>query len=136
AHTMGIRNNGVLTMKASAVTDTKTLDEDGAGIYSNGSLTLIRTVVRHNATGGSYNSGGGIYNAGRAVLVDSSVNENGGYLGAGIRSNGTMTLTRTLVSGNNGDIGGGILNRRTMLLKRTTLAHHPAAHHSQIRSGP
>ena len=68
----------------------------GGGIYNNGSLSLIRTVVRRNGTGGSYNSGGGIYNNGKVVLTDSSVDENGGFLGGGIRNGGTMTLTRTL----------------------------------------
>ena len=121
----GILNNGVLTLKDSAITNNSAVD-DGGGIYNSGSLTLIRTVVRNNTTGGSYNRGGGIYNNGKVVLKDSSVEENWGFLGGGIENaGGTATLTNSAVSGNSGCAGPGALNETgTMVIKGSTLSNN------------
>jgi hypothetical protein len=106
----------------------------GAGINSQGSLTLIRTLVARNRNSGPLSSdseGGGIYADGPLTLIDSQVVGNevrvqppyGRYAnGAGVFAvTGALTIRRSAVSGNRatidanwpnsvetGNIGGGV----------------------------
>jgi hypothetical protein len=106
----------------------------GAGINSQGALTLIRTVVARNRNFGPLSSdseGGGIFANGPLTIIDSQVVDNearaqppyGRYAnGAGVFAvNGAVTIRRSAVSGNHatidsrwpnsvqtGNIGGGV----------------------------
>jgi hypothetical protein len=106
----------------------------GAGINSQGSLTLTRTLVAHNRNFGPLSSdseGGGIFANGPLTLIDSQVVDNearvqppyGRYAnGAGVFAvRGAVTIRRSAVSGNRasidsrwpnsietGNIGGGV----------------------------
>lgn len=108
----GIANTagGVATIVSTTLSD----NLYGGGIYNEGRLDLINSVVR-GGTGGI----GGIYNSGALSILNSSVTGNDGYgyhsggIG-GILNVGTMTVTNSTVSGNTttGQMGfvAGILN--------------------------
>ena len=85
----------------------------GAGIYSEGSLTLARTLVARNRNGGPVSSdaeGGGIFSTGPLTLRDSRVVGNESHVrpplgrfatGGGVfASAGRVTIRRSAVSGN------------------------------------
>ena len=90
----------------------------GAGIYNQGNLTLVRTVVEGNT---ALSQGGGIsHSFGLLTVRDSTIRDNTAVSGGGILSMGQATIESSTVSGNfatnndamlnNGDAGGGIVN--------------------------
>jgi len=80
----------------------------GAGIYNNGSLTLINCLISGNIS--SYN-GGGISNNGILTVIDSIISDNSAKSdGGGVynSSNGMVTITNSTLSNNMAESGGGI----------------------------
>jgi CSLREA domain-containing protein len=98
-----------LTLSNGKLATGNTGQDDGAGIYNSGVLSIIRSNVTDN-TG---DSGAGIYNLGALSVFASSVSGNRsiGGAGAGVFSSGTAILTNTAVANNmNGAglfVGGG-----------------------------
>jgi hypothetical protein len=91
----------------------------GAGIYSEGIITVLASTIHHgNAVGGSGSSngsgyGGGIYNVGTLNLYSSTVASNSATgssfdFGGGIYDVGTLGATNCTIAGNQADFGGGL----------------------------
>jgi hypothetical protein len=79
----------------------------GAGIFSNGPVTLRNTILTGNVNDAV---GGAIFiNAGTFTLEDSQVLDNTSGAGGGIyvSSAGSLTVTRSTLSGNSATSGGG-----------------------------
>jgi CSLREA domain-containing protein len=100
----------------------------GGGIYNQGNLTLINTVVISN---NSNNSGGGIKNSGTLVIEKSRIVNNSSLdtPGAGIYNDDTLSLLDSTVSGNNTtDTGGGLYNslNATALITNSTFSDNIA----------
>jgi len=108
--------------------------DSGAGIASNGTLTLVRNAIVGNHTTGSA-SGGGIDFSGPALTVtQSTIAGNTAYNGGGISFAHALTVTNSTISGNmaggpglNGD-GGGISGSAgaTALIKSSTISGNQA----------
>nr|WP_290668762.1 Calx-beta domain-containing protein [Ardenticatena sp.] len=85
-------------------------DEVGAGMLTNGNVTLSHVEVVGNDANGS---GGGIFNLGALTLEDVSVMSNTAQVyGGGIHNyTGVLTVSRSTVAGNSsaGLYGGGLL---------------------------
>jgi hypothetical protein len=102
-------------------------ENNGGGIYNNGTLTLTNCTLSGNSVnfGTGYGGlGGGIYNDGvltlnQCTLSGNSANNGGG----GILNNGTVTLNECTLSRS---IGSGILNYRTLTLNQCTLSGNSA----------
>jgi hypothetical protein len=107
----GIRSDGNLTLKGAAVVENHGSGFGSAGGIFNatgGVLTMLDTRVAHNLVGGEV--GGGIYNSGIAVVRGSLIEENGAeFVGAGIfnQVGATMDLVDTVVSHNFSALSGG-----------------------------
>ncbi len=82
----------------------------GGGIYNEGLVQILNSVVRNNSASGR---GGGIYNfAGDINIISSTISNNSSSLeGGGIWNNGTLNITNSTISGNSANHqGGGIYN--------------------------
>ncbi len=112
----GIDNyHGTVTLIRSVVTRNTSGGSMG-GISNSGTMTLTDSSVRHNKAPGSY---GGIWNRGPLTLVDSDVRHNSAHQAAGIFNGeqGTVTLRRSVVGFNvTTGRGGGIFNWGTLTL--------------------
>ncbi len=123
----GIYSNGTLTLTGSTVSGNNATKR-AAGIYNNGgTLTLTNSTVSGN-TGNYF---GSIHNNGGTVtLINSSVSGNSANDGGGIMNfyGGTLTLTNSTVSGNSANItGGGIYNGGTLTLNNSTVSGNSAS---------
>lgn len=104
-------------------------NDQGAGIYNAGTLTLDRCTIANNGSNaeGSYRpgAGGGIYNAGTLTLNQCTLAGNVANAGAAIynASGATLTVNHSTIAGNEGNFGtGGIRNLGTLTLHNTILA--------------
>jgi hypothetical protein len=83
--------------------------------------------------GRAIRSGGGIYNGGTLVISRSTINNNGGGLGAGVYNDvgATLTITNSTFSGNDahGSYGGAINNQegKTLTMNNSTISGNNAA---------
>lgn len=113
----------------------------GAGIYNQGNLTLVRTVVEGNVAG---SQGGGIsHSFGLLTVRESTIRDNTAVTGGGIFSMGPADVESSTVSGNlatnndamlnNGDAGGGIVNggslASSMTITNSTISGNRANGH-------
>ena len=98
--------------------------ENGGGIYSSGTLTVINSTLVRNLAG----SGGGIYcDYGRLTVADSTLAGNSAGRGGGIYSSGTLTVTNSTFSGNSATYGGGIYNHPgTLTVTDSTISGNSA----------
>ena len=98
----------------------------GAGIWTDGTLTLTNTTVSDNVARGPFGgNGGGILNQldARLTLTNSTVSGNTATLqGGGVFSNGTLTSINSTVSGNSAPNGAGIASFGTADLTNTIVA--------------
>ena len=83
-------------------------NDEGAGIWSNGALTVSNCTI----TGNEAETGAGIWNAGTMRLINSTVEGNAAVIeGGGIFNEGTLEIEGSTISGNeSGSDGGGISN--------------------------
>jgi CSLREA domain-containing protein len=98
----------------------------GAGVRNQGTLTLARSTVAGNATGGS---GGGIFNDGNLTVADSTISGNSAQFGGGISSSGTLRLNNSTISNNSAsNLGGGIdtFGGSTLTIANTTVSGNQA----------
>jgi large repetitive protein len=118
----GIHSDGNLTLKDVAVVENNASDfGSAAGIFNGagGVLTLFDTRVAHNMAVDGV--GGGIHNSGIAVVKGSLVEENGaGFVGAGIYNEvgATMDLVNTTVRHNFSALSGGGIGNKGTLTVR------------------
>lgn len=97
----------------------------GGGVYNQGTLTLVNSVVRGNTTAAD---GGGLASDGALTLVDSTVSGNtAGGSGGGIDSQGALTLANSTLSGNTASAGGGLANGGTTTLNGVTVSRNSAS---------
>jgi hypothetical protein len=109
---------------------------DGGGIYNQGNLTVINTVLYNNLSG---NFGGGIYNTGTLAVIDSRLDSNSATkFGGGIFNyGGSVTVTNSIVEESGaGDGGGGMYNAAsgTLTVINSTLSQNTAGSGGGIRS--
>ncbi|NOX53028.1 MAG: S8 family serine peptidase, partial [Planctomycetes bacterium] len=104
-------------------------EDDGAGVYNAGQLTISDSELRSNRTEGS-GQGGGVYNEGvlvieRSLLAENqSANDGGGLLSA---TGGTANIVNSTFSGNTAAAaGGGIRNAGDLTLLNVTVALNTA----------
>jgi CSLREA domain-containing protein len=126
----GIHNgtNGNLTLTDSTVSfngdSMKPSGTGGGGISNDGTLTVNRSTIYGNLTGGN---GGGIFTLfGTVNLTNSTISFNSAFAGngGGIYSDngGTVTITNcTVTDGNQGLTGGGIYHGSGTIYLRNTI---------------
>jgi hypothetical protein len=118
----GIHSDGNLTLKGVAVVENNASDfGSAAGIFNGaaGVLALFDTRVAHNMAVDGV--GGGIYNSGIAVVKGSLIEENGaGFVGAGVYNEvgATMDIVNTAVSHNFSALSGGGIGNKGTLAVR------------------
>lgn len=105
-------NSGVTAVLAHVTVAHGFVNDNGAGIYNLGNLTVdAATIVgNHNGAGiGTCNCGGGIFNAGgTASVTNSTLANNSSVEGGGIDSTGPLTVTNSTFVGNSAtDFAGG-----------------------------
>jgi len=108
----GIKSDGILTLDACVITD-NTATGDGGGIVNTvGNLTIQNSTIADNIA--ENGCGGGISSFGGTVtLSDSHVSGNTApeVNGGGIMNRGVLNLFGTSVDGNSSMYGGGIRNK-------------------------
>jgi CSLREA domain-containing protein len=101
----------------------------GGGIYNDGSVDIIDSIISNNGRDGETARGGGIASstAGTLKLVNSTVSGNAATGGAGINSSGKLEITNSTISGNKaGRGGGGIQNTGTASISYSTITENVA----------
>jgi hypothetical protein len=115
----GVKSDGELTLKDTAVVQNNGSGIGAAGTIYNGAdgtLSLVDTYVAENTVVDGI--GGGIYNAGAALIKGSVIHQNGAeFVGAGIYNDlgATMRLFDTVVSGNLSGFSAGGIENRGVL---------------------
>ena len=110
-------NSGVTATLDSLIIKKGVADDEGGGIYNNGTLTINNTILSNNSAG----SGGGISNYGIVAINNSTLSGNStGGSGGGIWNNGTLTIDNSKLSGNSAIDGGGIYNYGVMSILTIT----------------
>ena len=108
--------------------DSPVADDDGGGIFNNGTLTIDSCTLSGNDAG---ESGGGIFNAGTLTVSNSMFVNNLAANGEGgaLSNAGTMTVSNCILSGNaTDDAGGGaIYNSGTLTISGSTLSGNAGA---------
>ena len=93
------QGNSILNLNNIAISN-----QDGGGLYNNGTLTVDNSLINDNASRGIYN--GGIYNRGDLTIDNSIISNN---IPWGIESYGNLTVDNSLISNNtSSEFGGGI----------------------------
>jgi hypothetical protein len=114
----GILNVGSLTV-ADCVIEGSQAFVGGGGIYSSGTLKVIRSTIRSNT--GIY--GGGLYLFGPATVRDSTIHGNHATFGGGIYNDLSVYVVNSTVSQNTADTnGGGISNDGAIVGNPTSTA--------------
>ncbi|HWG60564.1 MAG TPA: choice-of-anchor Q domain-containing protein [Streptosporangiaceae bacterium] len=113
-----------------------TIEHGSLGILDEGTLTLTDSTVTGNATVAEPYAGIWNYTGGTTTIVDSTVTKNSGngVAGAGIDNNGTMTVIASTISGNT---GGGIYSGQfdTASLGATIVAGNTGSNCSAYDAG-
>jgi hypothetical protein len=142
----GIKNDGQLTMRDSAVVANHGFEK--GGLVNEGSAAITRSVLRSNGgdhwgniqneghlvlrdslvADGSSNGSGALTNTGVAVIVHTVLRDNSGTSGAGaIGNSGSLTISRSILRGNTSeDIGGGIANAGVLVLRYSRVTGNTA----------
>ena len=95
---------------------------DGGGIWADGEVTLTESVISGNSTDVD---GGGIWSGSDVELIRSSVRDNiARDDGGGVRARGKVTLLQSTVSGNEtqSNSGGGIWNLGDFMMTLSTIS--------------
>ncbi|HIF42603.1 MAG TPA: hypothetical protein EYQ67_00420 [Dehalococcoidia bacterium] len=97
--------------------------EFGGGIYTQGTLTIVDSVVTDNFSGG----GGGIFNGAKIIIKNSSVSGNGSRgLGGGVFNGGILEATGLVANDNRSGSGAGISNWGQATLYGSTISGNHA----------
>lgn len=137
----GIYNNGALTVEDTTVS--AGVAQTGGGLYNDsaGSAVLTRVTIDGNQAS---LEGGGIFNDGSLTLIQSVVQNNSTTaaattLGAGISNNGIITIESTSVAANTTSgygVGGGIYTRGQLEMRNSVVASNSAAEGGGINNEP
>lgn len=120
------------TVTISGVTIKDGVDTSGGGIWNDGTLNLVSSIVFSNTAGSQY-SGGGIWNRGTLNLVNSLVFSNTAVMGGGIYNSsypniGILNLINSAVYSNTvSGIGGGITNDGNANVINSTISGNVAS---------
>ena len=128
-HGMIVERQAVVHVEGLTLTEFVPAYKSGAGIFNDGSLTLVDVVISRCGITDNNNSGGGIYNTGTLSLNNCSVTQNASDTRGGIANLGTATLSNCRITNNHtGSPGqtccGGIGNSGTMTLIDTLVAEN------------
>ncbi|WP_197091299.1 right-handed parallel beta-helix repeat-containing protein, partial [Crocosphaera watsonii] len=95
----GLYNNGTLTVDNSLINDNASRGIYNGGIYNRGDLTIDNSIISNNIPWGIYNPGD--------LTIDNSIISNN--IPWGIESYGNLTVDNSLISNNtSSEFGGGI----------------------------
>ncbi len=104
------------------------------GVWADGDLTILRSTVVGNNTGGTSNypgdwgDVGGANALGTATITDSDVGGNTGVVGgvgqAGIGGNGPVVVVGSRIHDNHGGIGGGLAGHSLDVRRSTVDSNH------------
>ncbi len=140
----GIRiNSGATVTIDDSVITLNTNKALGAGIFNQGTLTMLDSTISENtADSGSASAahGGGLYNEGTVTLTNVKVQDNttqasGAFAeGGNLWNSGTLTLDRVTVSGGAAFSGGGSYNNETLNVLNSTLNGNEAQNGGGIYS--
>jgi hypothetical protein len=122
--------------------------DNGGGIHSDGTLTVIDSTITSNLAGSNSpvpTSGGGIYNDGTMTIVSSTITGNSAFYGGGIYNDGTMTILSSTITGNSASVsvaayrfsgfGGGVYNVGELNVTDCTLTGNDASLGGAISNG-
>lgn len=130
-----VESDSVLTLQNLSVIHSYIAGGDGAGIYSEGTLTIVHSILSGNqATDASGCGGGAIHQqGGRLTVINSTITNNSAICvsawgGAIVNQFGTALILDSLLTGNVSLLGGGILNFGTMTVTNSTLFDNYAYH--------
>jgi predicted outer membrane repeat protein len=144
-----ILNDGILTLKNSSITDSRS--ECGGGIYNCGTMTILGSTIKNNIAkdyGGGISSsgtltiekstitnnsvrkicGGGIHNDGLMTIIGVNIiNNNATYAGGGINNDGILTVEDSTITANKaGNSGGGISNSNLLNVYGSNITYNLA----------
>ncbi len=139
----GGSGGGIFNEQATLTVDNCHLDGNfaafGGGIYNNGSLTIIDSIVSNNSagytTGLPVGQGGGIFNEETTTIIHSTISGNtAAFSSGGIASFGKLTLTDSTVSNNRAGWdslsgsgnGGGIQSGGMLDIRGSTISENTA----------
>ncbi|MGB3654589.1 MAG: choice-of-anchor Q domain-containing protein [Rivularia sp. (in: cyanobacteria)] len=109
----GVYNDGTLTLKNVVVRNNQAAD-DGGGIRNNGTITIIDSTIADNTSIGTTDTsgGGGLINTGTsATIINSTFSGNTAKNGGAIRNDTVLELINSTLSGNTAsESGGGLVN--------------------------
>ena len=115
-----------ITATIDGLTITGGLADEGGGIYSEGTLTVVSSTLVGNSATGQYGYGGGIYSALNSVLTVTGCTFSGNSAvsdGGGIYNNGMLTVTGCTFAGNSAErYGGGIRRQNGTLTVTNSIA--------------
>jgi hypothetical protein len=99
----------------------------GGGIFNDGILTIIKSIISQNFVGPFFN-GGGIFNGGTLTITNSTISSNlaAEGSGGGISNFGALTITNSAISHNQSADGGGISNGGTLTITNSTISSNAA----------
>ena len=115
------------------VTINNNMADNGAGIFSKGTLTLSDVVISNNGDATTV-EGGGLHNKGVANLDRVTISGNQATFGGGIHNDNTATslsLTNVTVSGNSAVTSGGGLHAQ----KPTTIVNSTITSNTAVNGG-
>jgi hypothetical protein len=119
-----VSSSGSLTLQRTTVSGGRAIAPfgGGAGVFSQGTLTLNNSTI-------SRNSGGGVFDAsGRLSVTNSTISGNSAGAGGGIISYGA-TITNSTISGNAAKFGGGgFLNFMTATVTNSTISGNTSSY--------
>jgi CSLREA domain-containing protein len=101
----------------------------GAGIYNNGSVTILNSTLSSNQATSGDARGGGVYNnVGSVFIKNSTLYDNFAASGGAIyNDNGFLALTNSTLSGNDvASEGGGIYSTGSLYLASATIVNNHA----------
>jgi len=111
------------TLKNLIITKGHTSGYGGGGIFNNGTLTVLNSVI----TGNSASNGCGILNDGSLMVDYTTFSGNSSCNGGGIYNEGSLTLTNSTFAGNTSlGWGTGILNSGTAIVTNSTFSNNTA----------
>jgi CSLREA domain-containing protein len=120
----------VVQLRNLTVQHGRTAGDNGAGIRTEGALTLEHVQLKQNVAASPGISGGGIMNVqGTLTISATSILSNQAGAGGGIWSNGRVTMIASTVAANQSSFdGGGIVSRSTgmMALQNVTISGNRA----------
>ena len=121
-----VAQDAELALSNLTVADGRSGDNQGGGIFNQGTLTVSSSTLSNNAS----NAGGGISNKGGTLTVSNSTlsGNYGGNYGGGILNfpGGTLTVSDSTFSGNSANSGGVIFNQGTATVSNSTLSGNTA----------